>query len=348
MSENTVTLNEIRLAVRELSFDRFLIPAFAVKEMGEGYFIIIDKDYSPANPDLEEETEVDNTEPNDTEVEIEPVNEEEKVEAYLKGRLLIVRKDENGDIVETKVEIIFNDTPTLEDLMNKFIEEGIVVAYTPYFKGTQSVRTLITVKEKELTEDFTAFRRYFFSEDEIDDYIRWYYGKVLSIPNVELTDDIIGKLQRPSEKHMAIWVAYYVVDKRRVYEQANAALSSTFTDGSDYTGAADTSSGAGTQTTVTIGSVFNITENPSEGFFATDFNKVGSDQFWGDRFSFWYRLSLYLRDLLETQFGDFSLRKDNVIPGKLQLEDPLRFRQYFDSYPFVVSPLTRGILSRIP
>lgn len=320
MSENTVTLNELRLAIRELSFDRFLIPAFAVKEMGENYFITIDKEFSPANP----------------------------VEGYLKGRLLIVRKNDEGEIKETIVEITFDECPTLEDVMNKFIDLGIVVAYTPYFKGTQSVNTLIRVNEKELTEDFTAFRRYFFSDDEIDDYIAWYYCSVLGIRNEELTDELIGKLKRPSERHLAIWVAYYVVDKRRVYEQANIALSSTFTDGSDYTGAADTSSGAGTQTTVTIGSVFNITENPTEGFFVTDFNKVGSDNIWGDRFSFWFRLMLYLRDLLETQFGDFSLRKDNVIPGRLQLDDPLKFRQYFDSYPFVLSPLTRGVVSRIP
>lgn len=339
MLENTVTLNEIRLAIRELSFDRFLIPAFAVKGMGEGYYIIIDKEYS---------SEISESEIEDEELPIEEEESTDTVEEYVKGKLMIVQKDAEGEIVAVKVEIILNDTPTLEDLMNKFIELGIVVAYTPYFKGTQSVSTLLAVTERSLEEDFTAFRRYFFSNDEIDDFIRWYYYKVLSIPNADLTDDLTGKLQRPSERHLAIWVAYHIVDKRRVYEQANLALSSTFTDGSDYTGAADTSSGMGTQTTVTIGSVFNITENPSEGFFVTDFSKVGEDNTWGDRFSFWYRLLLYLRDLLEQQFNDYSLRKNQVLQGKVELTRDLNFRAYYDSFPFELSPLSRGIISRVP
>ena len=82
--------------------------------------------------------------------------------------------------------------------------------------------------------------------------------------------------------------------------------------------------------------------------FYEDFNRVGSDNVWGDRYSFWYRLMLYLRGLLEEQFGDYSLRKDNVIPGYIQLIREYDFRAYYDSYPFSLSPLSRGILSRVP
>jgi hypothetical protein len=57
---------------------------------------------------------------------------------------------------------------------------------------------------------------------------------------------------------------------------------------------------------------------------------------------------LYLRGLLEETFGDYSLRKDNVIPGYIQLQRELDFREYFDSYPFTLSPLSRGILSKTP
>lgn len=326
MAQSKVTLNEIMTAVRELTFDRFIIPAFAIKQMGENFYVDIDKTFVP-----------------ETDGETEEV---------IKGKLSIykVTSITETDSEETNKEIIvelsFNDYPTLEDIMNALIEANVVVAYTPYFRGTEPSTVLIQVKNKELTEDFTAFRRYFFSDEEIKEMISWYYFVVLDIKDVELTDEIVGRLVRPSEKHLAIWVSYYLVDKRRLYENAANAIGQTFTDGSDYTGSSDTT--AGTVTTVQIGSVFNITEDPNTGYFYEDFNRVGSDNVWGDRYSFWYRLMLYLRDLLETQFGDYSLRKNNVIPGYISLQRELDFRSYYDSFPFSLSPLSRGILSKTP
>lgn len=344
MAQSKVTLNEIMTAVRELTFDRFIIPAFVIKQMGQGYFVNVDKTYMPVS-DAEEQP-------------VEPIVDEDgsisvpSTGVTLPGKLTIFKKKDLSDTeitednIETIVEFAFNDYPTLEDLMNAFISAGIVVAYTPYFRGQESVYSLIPINNKELTEDFTAFRRYFFSDDEIKSMIEWYYFRVLDIKDVELSDEITGKLVRPSEKHMAIWVSYYLVDKRRLYENAAKAIGQTFTDGSDYTGSSDTT--AGTVTTVQIGSVFNITEDPMTGYFYEDFNRVGSDNVWGDRYSFWYRLMLYLRDLLETQFGDYTLRKDNVIPGYISLQRELDFRSYYDSYPFTLSPLSRGILSKTP
>lgn len=322
MSQQKVTLNEIMTAVRELTFDRFIIPALAIKAMGENHFLEVDRNYVP---ETEEENE-------------EPVN----------GKFTIF-KEADTEEKERKniVELPFNDYPTLEELMNALIEAGIVVAYTPYFRGAEPSTSLIQVNRRELTEDVTCFRRYFFSDEEIESAIKWYYWRVLDIKDVELTDEIIGKLQRPSEKHLAIWVSYYLVDKRRLYENAANAIGQSFTDGSDYTDSTDTNV-AGTTTTVQIGSVFSVSEDPSKGYFYEDYNRVGSDNVWGDRYSFWYRLMLYLRDLLETQFGDFSLRKDNVIPGYISLQRELDFRSYYDSYPFTLSPLSRGILSKTP
>lgn len=326
MAQSKVTLNEIMTAVRELTFDRFIIPAFAIKQMGENFYVDIDKAFVP-------ETDGD-------------------TEEVIKGKLTIYKaagtaETESEEIEkEIIVELSFNDYTTLEDIMNALIEANVVVAYTPYFRGTEPSTSLIQVKDKELTEDFTTFRRYFFSDEEIKATICWYYWRVLDIKGVELTDEIVGKLIRPSEKHLAIWVSYYLVDKRRLYENAANAIGQTFTDGSDYTGSSNAT--AGTVTTVQIGSVFNITEDPNTGYFYEDFNRVGSDNVWGDRYSFWYRLMLYLRDLLETQFGDYSLRKDNVIPGYISLQRELDFRSYYDSYPFTLSPLSRGILSKTP
>ena len=241
MAQSKVTLNEIMKAVRELTFDRFIIPAFAIKQIGSGNFIEIDPSFEPEISD-----------PN-----VEPV----------KGKLTLYKVAEGETEESSKeiiVEIIFHECPTMEDVMDKLIEEGIIVAYTPYFRGQEPANSLIKVN-KELTEDFTAFRRYFFSDSEIVEMIRWYYAKVLDICDKEINDELIGKLKRPSEKHLAIWVSYYLVDKRRLYENAANAIGQTFTDGSDYTGSDGNSSP--TSTTVQIGSVFTVTEDTSQGYF---------------------------------------------------------------------------------
>lgn len=319
MAQDKVTLNEIVTAVREITFDRFIIPAFALKEMGEGFFVSIDKTYTPE------------------------VNDGEDI---IKGKLVISKLNEES-IKEPIVELCFWEYQTLESIMDALINAGIVVAYTPYFRGTELSTNLIQVTNKELTESFTAFRRYFFSDEEIAQLIEWYYWKVLDIPNVELTNDIVGRLQRPSEKHLALWVSYYICEKRRLYESAAGSIGQSFTDGSNYVGS-NLSEGTGTTTTTQIGSVFTITEDPTKGYFYEDYNRVGSDNVLGDRYSFWYKLQLWIRDQLENLFGDYSLRKDNVIPGYISLQRELDFRSYYDSYPFTLSPLSRGILSKTP
>ena len=296
---DSVTLNEIITAVRELTFDRFIIPAFAIKAINRRAISI-----SSEGLDILTETGV------------------------------------------VTMSIPFSEFDTLDKIMDELISEGVVVAYTPYFKGDEISTSLIKVKERKLDADFTAFRRYFFSDEEIKKILKWYYLKVLDIPNIDLTEDTIARLQRPSEQHMALWVAYYITDKRRLYEAAALNIGQSFTDGSDYTGSA--TSTAPVTTSVQIGSVFSLTENASEGYFEEDFSKVGSENIWGDRFSFWYKLMLYLRQNLEEVYGDYSLRKTNIIPGSIELERNLDFRSYYDSYPFTLSPLSRGILSKTP
>ena len=319
-----VTLNEIMIAVREITFDRFIVPAFALKEMGEGVYVSIDKTYTPET-------------------------DEEQV---IKGRLHIFRKvtptaSDAEETEESIVSLAFHDYPNMESLLEALIANDIVVSYTPYFRGEEPTTNLIQITSVELTTNLTLFRRYFFSDEEITKWIQWYYWRVLDIPNAELTNELIGKLKRPSEKHLALWVSYQLVGRRRLFEIAAGSIGQSFTDGSDYTGS-DLSDSTGITTTTQIGSVFTITEDPTKGYFYEDFNRVGSENVLGDRYSFWYRLQLWIREQLEEIFGDYSLRKDNVIPGYIELQRELDFRSYYDSYPFTLSPLSRGVLSKTP
>lgn len=293
----SVTLQEIMMSVRELTFDRFIIPAFTLKG-AEG-----------------------------TSVEVSKTS-------------ITITKEGNA------MELLFTDFPTLEELTNELMERGIVIAFTPYFKNDEPSSSLMPKASFELTENTTIYRRYFFSDETIKKEIQDYYYKVLSLPFQPIEEELVAKLRRPSERHLAIWTSYKLVEKRRMYENAVAHIGHSFSDGSDYT------EGSGStlpvSTTVNIGSVFSITEDATQGYFYEDFNRIGSDNTWGDRYSFWYKLMLYLRGYLEDFFGDYSLRKDTVMGGRLDLVRDLDFRAYFDSYPFTLSPLSRGIISKTP
>lgn len=292
-----VTLQEIMMSVRELTFDRFIIPAFTIKASTGIYLEVTDEQ-------------------------------------------LIIEKD------GTSQTLLFSQFPTLGELTDELIRTNIIMAFTPYFKNDEPSASLIPKDSLELSDNVTLYRRYFFSDETIKKEIQDYYYRVLHLPFEEITDELVAKLKRPSEKHLTIWTSYQLVEKRRLYENAAVHIGQSFSDGTEYV------AGSGVtlpvSTTVNIGSVFSITEDATQGYFYEDFNRIGSDNTWGDRYSFWYRLMLYLRGLIEDYFGDYSLRKDNVMGGRLDLVRDLDFRAYYDSYPFTLSPLSRGIISKLP
>ena len=308
-----VTVDEIITSIRELTFDRFVIPAFVIKQM-LGYTVSITRT------------------------------------TELQAGSLVIHKtadaNNNNDII-----VDFSVYKTLDELMDFLISKNIVVAYSAFFRDTVSVEELLPCANRSLSdEDQTIFRKYFFLTDDIKQMMVNYYWRVLDCTGVktieDITNDLVGLLKRPSEQHLVLWVAYWIVDKRRMYEMAAKKLGLTFTDGTDYDSTSDV--GNSVNTSVNIGSVFTITENTSDGDTSEDFYLVGSDNVWGDKYSFWYRLQCYLRDLLEQMFGDHSLRKDQVIQGYVELSRELDFRSYYDSYPFTLSPLSRGITSKTP
>lgn len=297
-----VTVDEVVLTIRELMFDRFLVPSFVLKEISGGKVTV-----------------------NAT-------------------QLTIVG---GGESPVTK-DFLFSTYPTIGSLVSGMLAQEVILAHTPYFReGTPSTE-LLNVTDRSLDTAFQGFRGNFFSRDYIILRILKYYREILGITleDEAALSNVIGQLVRPSEEHLCLWVAYTLVDERRLYENAAKYLNYSYTDGSDYTGSGDINDTG--SITVNIGSVFSLSENENEGYFSENYNGVGSDNFWGDRYSFWYKLLLYLRDKLEQEFRDYGFRKDTVIQGTSELIREYDFRSYYDSYPFTLSPLSRGILSKTP
>jgi hypothetical protein len=243
---------------------------------------------------------------------------------------------------------------TIQDLLDQFINDGIIFSYGPYYSGNEPINLVPTRSAISLaTADLVLMRRMFFSDTFYKIIMVDYYNYVLFKPEsryfnapaltlADITDDLVDKLLYPNDQHLCLWVAYKAVDKRRLYELAEEHLGQSFSDGSEYIAPDD--GGNYGSLTMQLGDVFTLTEQNQDLFFSEQFNAVGSDNVLGDKFSFWYRLQLYFRDKLEQLFGDYSLRPDTLIQGTTQLERVYDWRSYFDSFPFTLSPFTRSII----
>lgn len=296
------TVASIIRTVRELTFDRFLVPSVTLKEW-QGYVVSVS------------------------------------------NGVLVISNGVGADYV-----FVLSEYLTIQDLLDQFMVRGIIFSYGPYYSPNEPIQFVPTREPIPMTDNVTLMRKGFFSDQFYHELMRDYYGQVLwkqgvhhyTIDLEDIDDDLIGRLVYPNEQHLALWVAYKAVDKRRLYELAQENLSQSFSDGSDYT-EGSTGGNAGS-VTVNLGDVFTITENTGDLFLTEDFNRVGSDNVLGDKYSFWYRLSLWLRNKLEQEFQDFSFRPDNVLQGTTELSRSYDWRTYFDSFPFTLSPFTRGIL----
>ena len=312
-----VQITDILQTVRELTFDRFIIPGVAIKAI-PGKTITINASF------------------------------------------FWIKNTDGTDFYKGDLSVLTTYKALTDDLLSK----AIVFSYTVYFNGSELCTTFIPVTDAPLTVDFIANKRYFFSDATVKQELIYYYYKILCInatasPTTTnpapidfpvVADDTIinawlALLKYPSEKHMALWISYNLVDKRRLYEVAAEYVGLNYSDGTVYSTGSKGGTENATETTVQIGSVFSITEDPNNGDLYEDFNKLGSDNVLGDKHTFWYRLMLYLREKLENEFGDYSLRKDTVISSDSTYHNAINFRAYYDSYPFTLSPLSRNIVT---
>lgn len=300
----SVTVESIIRAVRELTFDRFLVNSIIIKAW-DGYVIDVS----------------------------------------------------NGQVVITngvnELRYILSDYPTNQDFIDRLLQDGVVFSYGPYYMPTEPPKFVNTREPVSLDTHFRMMRPYFYSDDFYLGLMTMYYNQVLfkrefyyshpALTKIDITDELVGQLKYPNERHIALWVACKAVEHRRLQELANSSLSMVFSDG-EVISEGTLVVGMGS-TTVNIGDVFTMTEDPSGLFLSDDFNSIGSDNVLGDKSSFWFKLWLWLRSMLENEYGDFSFRNDNLIQGQLILERSTDFRNYFDSFPFSLSPYTRGLIA---
>ena len=160
-----------------------------------------------------------------------------------------------------------------------------------------------------------------------------------------LADDV-ALMNDYTTRHMILWCAIKLVDMRRIAELAQSAIGSmSFSDGTGVIAGTGIDA-PGLSVQVNIGSVFTLSDDNSvtAGYFQEDFNRIGSDNVLGDKESFWFKLWLSLRAQLESDYQDYYFRESNAMNSQIILERPLNYFSYFDSWPYTWSPYSRNIL----
>ena len=259
-------------------------------------------------------------------------------------------KDNSGSVL---TDLDFVTYPTFKDIYNALAGDSnqYALSYGASFVGSEPSTSLLQVIDNSINSIYSITRQFFFSDDyirkELKQYGMFFCHWKLGGTNAEI-DTWLSTIVAPKDYHATLWVSFHILEKRRLYELSAMSLGqSTMSVTGD--GKLISASPGGMSTSVSVGSVFSLSEDPNtlvqEG---KEFNRVGSDNLFGDWGSFWYRLQSWVRAQLETLFGDFSLRKDQAIPGRITLERDSDYYSYFDSYPYTLSAYTRGLYESSP
>ncbi|NLR94882.1 hypothetical protein [Flammeovirga agarivorans] len=233
------------------------------------------------------------------------------------------------------------ETPVI-DLINVLIVQApdIVLSLGPsFYSSTDLCSDLVQVSDVSIDSPYAFYKKNFFSESTIAEVLAWFIEvhdvQILSTTTEEIFDEL-GRFFPVG--HFATWCAYRLLEKRRVAEKATMSLDVSVTKNGI------TQNPVNTDVTVnaTIGNL-SLSENPSSQDFAR-IEKIGSENVFGDESSFWYRLQLHLRGIVEQRYKDFSLRPDVLRVSDTQLEKTSNYLAHFDSYPYTLSPYTRGLL----
>lgn len=266
-------------------------------------------------------------------------------------------KDSDDNIV---TDILFASVPTLQGVMNALMNDTqkYQLANSSSFIGSEPSTSLQIITDKEISDTVVAlYRSYFFSEQYIINEVLYEYfigpwcysASVIPDDYAErktfFETEISENLKTPYDRHMAIWCAYHVLDRRRVYETAAIHLDATsfFNSDEDIGLVHRTENSA--NISISIGDVFSMSLGPETEDITENIHLAGVDNVLGDKNSFWYRNQLYLRGRIEYLFSDYSLRKNQAIQTHMSLIKDTNGYAYYDNYPWTLSPISREILS---
>ena len=229
------------------------------------------------------------------------------------------------------------------DLMDKIRAKSVTIGILGDFVPTEYTSNIVDFNYPSLSEIKTVSRDRYFSLETIEGFIEEYFAYYLTFTDSPRTlEQIFNELDYFQRKKLVFWVSYYLIDKKRMnYASTGEMIRLNNPEDLD-----DQVSGAGGQlknidetVTTKVGEVFTVTEKISEGGQGVK----GFTSLWGDKYDYFTKLQLYIRDRFERQFRDYSLRDDAMITQEFGIEKGWEDSSWID--PNLFSNYTSSILN---
>lgn len=235
------------------------------------------------------------------------------------GQDFLFSKDSTMVALDTQ-NFQFNEVVKYYDLMDKLMDKEVSIEILPDYIATEWTENTVNFNYPSIQTSKTISRKNYFSTDMIERVMEEFYAYYEPYDGIPKTvSTIFNYLDYFTRKKLIMWVAYYLVDRKRMF-YASAGEMIRLQNSTNGTGDGCSSEGEikNTETTITtrVGEVFSVTERTTEDGKGL----AGFTSFWGDKYSYFTKLQLWIRDRFEKQFKDFSLRDDAMISSTFTME----------------------------
>lgn len=256
------------------------------------------------------------------------------------GQDLPFVKDSNG-IALNGNNFTFIEVEKFYDLMDKLSSVELNIEILPDFAPNEFCVDIVNFNYPALTETKTISRKNYFSQNTIEKVMEeffYHYCPYDGIPKFVST--IFNSLHYMEKRKLILWVSYYLIDRKRMqYASAGELIRINSLNGSGTSCGSDGElKNTDVTTTTRVGEVFSVTERTTEDGKGLE----GFTSLWGDKYSYFTKLQLWIRERFEKQFKDFSLRDNAMINQTFTIEKGWENSSWIDTINFSV--YTRDLL----
>lgn len=232
------------------------------------------------------------------------------------GQGFLFSKDDDELVIGTDA-YDFSIVGKLYDLTAKLRDKEAVISIMPDFVASEYCYNIKNFNWPDPIEDKMVMRNNYFSVEAIEKVMVEffaYYTPYDAIP--KFAQKIYNGLEYFNRRKLIMWVAYYLIDLKRMQYAAAAEMMRLSDPEGTICGIGGEFKNTDESITTKVGDVFSVTETTKEDGKGLE----GFTSFWGDKYGYFTKLQLWIRDRFEKQFKDFSLRDDAMITQSFTLE----------------------------
>lgn len=257
------------------------------------------------------------------------------------GQDFAFMKDSSG-IVLDGVSYTFDEVARQYDLVRKLRTKGVSIQIYPDYVASEPTESLIDINFTLASDESKIFERdNYFSDYIISNVVVDYFASYMGHSNQPRSIEyIFNTLHYMEKRKLILWVAYYMVDKKRMFYASTAEMIRLQSEQDGGLGCSSDGQLKNSEVSITtrIGEVFSVTEKDAD----TGKGFEGFTDFWGDKFGYFTKLQLYIRSMFEKQFQDYSLRDDCMITQTFTMEKQWQLSAWIDTHD--LSSFTRDVL----